>query len=411
MPGVQPGHAGAVYDENIPMTPTRPVWAEISRSHLLANWNLLRNAAPDDADVMAVVKADAYGHGAAACAPLLEGAGAKWFGVTCLSEAIALRRVSPESRIMVMSAFWHGEEDAMIEHRLTPQMWEPFHFELLEKAARMRGFGPRSVAVHLEIDTGMSRQGVRSLDELKALLVRFGTDSPILIEGVMTHFSAPEVLYPDETEAQIERFAAALDVIAEYGIRPTWIHAGNSATVFVPQHVLALEGLAQKQLARLMLRPGIALYGYVSHFTPAQPDAAQVYALRPILSWKTRVVSVRTIDAGESAGYNMTFRAGRKTRLALVPVGYADGLNRLLSNRGHALVRGMRVPIAGRVSMDQTILDVTDVPGVEIGDEAVLIGSQGAECITANDLADATGTIPYEVTCAISTRVPRLMVD
>lgn len=393
------------------MTPTRPVWAEISRSRLLANWNLLRTAAPDDADVMAVVKADAYGHGAVSCAPILEGAGAEWFGVTCLSEAIALRQVSPASRIMVMSAFWHGEEDMIIEHRLTSQMWEPFHFELLEGAARQRGLGPRSVAVHLEIDTGMARQGVRSLDVLKELLTRFGADSLIHIEGVMTHFSAPEVLDPDETQAQIARFAVALDVVAECGVRPKWVHAGNSATVFVREHVLALRDMARRHKARLMLRPGIALYGYVSRFTPAPPDTAHAGALRPVLSWKTRVVSVREIETGESAGYNMTFHAVRKTRLALIPVGYADGLNRLLSNRGHALVRGLKVPIAGRVSMDQTILDVTDVPGVEIGDEVALIGSQGAESITANDLADATGTIPYEVTCAIGARVPRLIVD
>lgn len=393
------------------MMPTRPVWAEISHSRLIANWNLLRNAAGREADVMAVVKADAYGHGAAACAPLLECAGAEWFGVTCLSEAIGLRHACPQSRILVMSGLWHGEAEAIIDQQFTPQVWEPFHFELLEKAALKQGLGPQSVAVHLEIDTGMARQGVRRLDTLKTLLARFDADSPIQIEGVMTHFSAPEVLDPDETQAQIARFAAALNVVMEQGIRPKWIHAGNSATVLVPQHVQALRYLARKHGARLMLRPGIAIYGYLSRFTPGLPDTAQASALRPVLSWKTRVVSVRTIEEGETAGYNMTFRATRKTRLALIPVGYADGLNRLLSNRGSALVRGMKAPIAGRVSMDQTILDVTDVTGVEIGDEVVLIGSQGTESITANDLADTTGTIPYEVTCAISARVPRLIVD
>jgi alanine racemase len=160
-----------------------------------------------------------------------------------------------------------------------------------------------------------------------------------------------------------------------------------------------------------MLRPGIALYGYPTRFTPEEMAPAPQRALAPVLSWKTRVTSMRTIEAGESAGYGMTFTAARQTRLALIPVGYADGLNRLLSNRGHVLVRGQKAPIAGRISMDQTILDVTDIAGAEIGDEVVLIGEQGGERITAADLADVTGTIPYEVLCAIGGRVPRVIVD
>ena len=393
------------------MMPTRPVWAEVSRSRLLANWNLLSTAAPDDADVMAVVKADAYGHGAVACAPLLERAGASWLGVTCVAEGIALRRACPEARILIMSGLWSGEADTIIEHRLTPQVWEPFHLDLLEEAARKQGRGSQTVPVHLEVDTGMARQGVRSLDTLKTLLARYGARSSLQIEGIMTHFSAPEVVDPDETEMQIKNFAAALDVMAEHHIHSKWIHAGNSATLFVPGHLCALGELARRHSARLMLRPGLALYGYLPRFVPQLPDASEARSLQPVLAWKTRVVSLRTIAEGESAGYNMTFRAARLTRLALIPVGYADGLNRLLSNRGHALVRGRTVPIAGRVSMDQTILDVTDIPEAEIGDEVVLIGEQGSERITAYDLADITGTIPYEVTCAISARVPRLLVD
>jgi alanine racemase len=392
------------------MMPTRPVWVEISRSCLLANWNVLRSAAPDDADVMAVIKADAYGHGAATCAAILTDAEAKWFGVTCLTEGISLRKLCPHARILVMSGLWHGEADAMIEHRLTPQVWESFHFDLLEKAACARGLTPQSFPLHVEIDTGMSRQGVRSLDALKALLATRSAASPIHIEGVMTHFSAPEVLHPDETQAQLTRFAAALDVIAEHGIHSAWVHAGNSATLFVPSHLKTLKELAQKHSARLMLRPGLALYGYLPRFVP-QPLSTEADELKPVLVWKTRVVSLRTIEANESAGYNMTFRAPRETRLGLIPVGYADGLNRLLSNRGHALVRGQKAMIAGRVSMDQTILDVTDIPSIEIGDEVVLIGKQGSQEITAYDLADLTGTIPYEITCAIGARVPRILVD
>ncbi|HEX3436145.1 MAG TPA: alanine racemase [Pseudacidobacterium sp.] len=391
------------------MKPSRPVWAEISRSRLLANWKLLREAAPRDAEVLAVLKANAYGHGALACHEILANAGACWFGVTCVEEGIALRNACADARILVMSGLWNSEADAIIEHRLTPQVWEPFHFDLLETAARERGLGPQSIPVHLEIDTGMSRQGVRSLDALRSLLERGNAASPIQIEGVMTHFSAPEVLEPDATQTQIAHFAAALELLRKLGIRPAYIHAGNSATLFVSQHLQALMELSEKHGARLMLRPGIALYGYPPRFTPQLSGKSA--SLQPVLAWKTRVVSLREINKGESAGYNMTFRAARQTRLALTPVGYADGLNRLLSNRGHALVHGKKAPIAGRVSMDQTILDVTDIPDIAIGDEVVLIGEQKNERMTAYDLADATGTIPYEVTCAIGARVPRLIVD
>ncbi|WP_044934254.1 alanine racemase [Pseudacidobacterium ailaaui] len=384
------------------MNQMRPVWAEISRLRLLANWKLLCAAAPAGSELVAVLKANAYGHGALLCGPVLAAAGVRWFGVTCVEEGIALRRECPDARILVMSGFWEGEAEALIEHRLTPQVWEGFHFELLQKAAQ-----GHAVAVHLEIDTGMSRQGVRSTENLKKLLARYGGGSPVKIEGVMTHFSAPEVLEPETVREQVDRLDAALEVLRRQGIRPDYIHGGNSATVLAAQHREALAALAGRYGARLMLRPGIALYGYPPRFVPVTTHPP----FTPVLAWKTRIVSLREIEAGAPVGYNMTFRAERPLRLALIPVGYADGLNRLLSNRGQALVRGKKVRIAGRVSMDQTILDVTDVPGVTIGDEVALIGEQSSERITAFDLADATGTIPYEVTCAISARVPRLLVD
>jgi alanine racemase len=162
--------------------------------------------------------------------------------------------------------------------------------------------------------------------------------------------------------------------------------------------------------ARLMLRPGLALYGYLDRITQDGLSWDGEPGFAPVLTWKTQVTSLRTLQAGESAGYGNTFTANRTTRLALLPVGYADGLNRLLSNRGHVLIRGRQAAIAGRVSMDQTVVDVTDIPAAAIGDEAVLLGSQGRKSITAWDLADLTGSIPWEVLCAISSRVPRLVV-
>lgn len=378
----------------------RPVWAEISRSNLLHNFGLLRKlAAP--AELLAVVKANAYGHGAVACSRVLADSGAKWLGVTDAIEGAAVRAACPDAEILLLCGLWPGEVDTALKQRLVPVVWEREH---LEEAARPGAI----MALHLEIDTGMSRQGVR-VESLPALLDRFQALPSLRLQGVMTHFHSPEIRESATTSEQMARFAAALEVIASRGLRPQWIHAGNSATLLEPG-ADELLALAAKHGATAMLRPGLALYGYAPRFTGgAEPKAAA--ELKPVLAWKTRVSSLRWIEAGETAGYCGTFRAKRRTQLALLAAGYADGLNRLLSNKGMVLLRGKRAAIAGRVSMDLTIVDVTDIPGVEIGDEAVLIGAQGAERITAYEHADLTGTIPYEIVCNINTRVPRVMVD
>jgi alanine racemase len=396
---------------------TRPVWVEISRQNLIANYRELQRLAGNGVEILAVVKANAYGHGMKDCARLLTSAGAEWIGVTSVEEGIEARAACPDAKILVMSGLWRGEGEAAIEHRLTPVVWEDFHLDLLEAAARRLQWPAQSVPVHLEIDTGMSRQGVPASSALLAnVLSRFHAESPLRLDGVATHFSAPEVLDCDDTADQASRFAAAIEQIAAGGLRPAWIHAGNSANLLRGDPFpLELRESAAKLGARLMLRPGLSLYGYAPRFTEAGhagvPTGLASAKLCPVLSWKSRVTSLRNIAAGESAGYNSTFRAARPTRLALLPMGYADGLNRLLSNRGRVLVRGRHAPIAGRVSMDQTILDVTDIPEVALGDEAVVIGSQGEASISAYDLADLTGTIPYEALCNIAARVPRVLVD
>lgn len=400
---------------------TRPVWAEIYRSRLTANYLELRRiadavSAQGKVALLAVVKANAYGHGMKHCAPLLVESGADWIGVTSVEEGGQARVVCPEARILVMSGVWKGEADAAIEHCLTPIVWEAFHLDMLEEAARRRGLPPRSVPVHLEIDTGMSRQGVRSGACLTETLMRFHAGSPLRLDGVATHFSAPEVLDGEDTREQTARFVAAIESVASLGLRPAWIHAGNSALVVRGEPLApSLEVAAARLGATLMLRPGLSLYGYAPRLSEAPrlpgPEQLPLAKLSPVLAWKSRIASLRNIDIGEYAGYNSTFRANRPTRLALLPMGYADGLNRLLSNRGSALVRGHRAPVAGNISMDQTMLDVTEIPEVAIGDEVVLIGTQGEESIRAYDLADLTGTIPYEVLCNISARVPRLLLD
>lgn len=406
--------------------PARPVWAELSLGALRGNYRALRALAPA-AEVLAVVKANAYGHGVDLCAPACIRAGAHWLGVTSVEEGVRVRTLGPDpqvppvpktspdlqtptdTRILVMSGLHPGEAAAVLAHRLAPSVWEPYQLDLLAAEARQRGLPPQSVPVHLELDTGMARQGLSvpgARNELAALLPRFAAHSPLRLEGVMTHFHSPEVL-EGATALQIGRLAAALELITAQGVRPELLHAGNSATLLGGSDLPALEALALRHGMGLMLRPGLALYGYAPSFVPPQ---APPVALRRVLAWKTRITSLRTIQPGETVGYNATYRAAQATSLALLPVGYADGYNRLLSNRGTVLIRGERAPIAGRVSMDQVVVDVSGVSGASIGDEAVLLGEQGIHSVTADDIATLTGTISYEVLCAIGARVPRLAV-
>jgi alanine racemase len=396
---------------------TRRLWAEVSGGHLLANYKKLRHAAGPQVDLMAVLKANAYGHDLRLCGPLLAGVGAEWLGVTGTEEGVAARAVCPQPRILLLSGIVPGDAETVIDQGLTPVVWEPWQLDLLEAAARARGLAAGSLAVHLEIDTGMSRQGVRVVGseispEAAAVLRRFEPGSCLRLEAVMTHFCAPETMSSHRPNPQLANLAAALEFILAQDLRPQWLHAGNSSTIVAGSDQKALREMASNAGMRLMLRPGLALYGCLDRLTlDGLSWAGEDPGFAPVLAWKTQVTSLRTLHSGESAGYGNTFTADGETRLALLPAGYGDGVNRLLSNRGHVLIRGQEAPIAGRVSMDQTMVDVTRIPGAAIGDEVVLLGRQGAESIDAWELADLTDSIPWEVLCAISTRVPRVMVE
>ena len=403
---------------------TRPVWAEISRSRLLENYRLLRRLA-GKADLLAIIKANAYGHGSVACAEVIAGENPRaWLGVTCVEEGAAVRAVAPQVRILVMGSVWKSEAEAAISHRLVPVVWEPSQIDALQSAASARGLAAPMIPVHLEIDTGMSRQGIR-LEALPGLLEKISASPALRVEGAMTHLHSSEALDGIANTAQLQQFVTALDTIAAHGLRLDHIHAGASATVLSEGGAVALVQMGAKYNAKAMLRPGLSLYGYAPRFSSAGLSLAgfssagfsgteplsTAHLLQPVLSLKTRIVSLRTIQPGDTAGYSATFKAGRVTRIALLPAGYADGLNRLLSNRGSVLVRGHRAPIAGRISMDLTTIDVTGISGVEIGDEVTLIGQHERERITAWDHADHANTIPYEILCNIAARVPRVMKD
>jgi alanine racemase len=387
----------------------RPCWVEISTQSLEANYRFLKSLA-GGAELMAVVKADAYGHSIALCAPAAVRAGARWLGVTSVEEALAARTVCPEARILVMSGCFHGEGAAALQQALTPVVWESWQLDELEAAARAAALAPGSLPVHLEIDTGMSRQGVNP-EGMAALLSRFTAAGPLRVEAVMTHLFAPDESNGIATDAQLARLDEALAKIAAAGLRPEWLSVGASATL-VNHDAARLAALARRWGMKAMIRPGLALYGVAPQFEPDEPTAvaAARARLRPVLVWKTRVVSVRPVPSGAVVGYNGTFIASEPMRLALLPVGYADGLVRLLGNNFCLLIRGQRAPLVGRISMDLAVLDVTEIDGVEAGDEVVILGSQGEETISASDHAEVTGTIPWEVFTRIGPRVRRVFV-
>ncbi|MGO9325291.1 MAG: alanine racemase [Terracidiphilus sp.] len=399
---------------------TRPCWVEIRTRALEENFRFLSGLAAPHADLLAIVKANAYGHSLALCAPAVVRAGAKWLGVTSVEEGIVARALCPEARVLIIGGVFPGQAAAAIQFQLTPVAWETWQLDELLAAARATGAQQGSVPIHLEIDTGMSRQGAGSSD-LAAILARFGPGSPLRLEGVMTHFFAADEADGVATQEQLTRLDEAMSRISAAGLFAEWLNVGASATLLAGQ-ARTIADLAARHGMKAMLRPGLALYGLVPRFDPAfSPNAATTpaeppsltaarTALQPVLTWKASVAGVRSIAAGATVGYNATFVATEPMRVALVSAGYGDGLTRSLGNQFSFLVRGQRAPVVGRASMDQIVLDVTEIAGVEHGNEVVLLGSQGSESISAFDHADAAGTIPWEVFTRIAPRVPRIAV-
>lgn len=401
----------------------RPCWVEISTRSFEDNYRFLVDAcnrkasntgAPDPAmiELLAIVKADAYGHGLSLCAPAAMRAGARWLGVTSVEEGVAARELSPEAEILVIGGLFPGQGAAVVAQKLTAVVWDGRQLDELEDAARAAGCGAGSVLVHLELDTGMSRQGV-GVKELEATLDRLGrADSPLRVGGLMSHLYAADESDGEADREQLAELERMVGQVLAGGLKPDWLHVGNSAAVLAGEVPLALLELCGRYGLRAMARPGLALYGLAPEFAPEEPAIVAKLRgkLQRVLEWKTRVVSVRSIEAGRVVGYNGTFVATEPMRLALLAVGYADGLNRALSNRGSVLIRGQRAPIVGRISMDQTVVDVTEIPGVAAGDEVVLLGRQGEESITAEDHARCAGTIPWEIFTSIGARVARIAV-
>jgi alanine racemase len=398
-------------------------WVEISEKRLKANYGLLVEAAGGDTPVLAVVKANAYGHGANLCAPVLARAGAKWLGIAdaiegaAVREALAAAGIAYESqpRIIVMSGFLNEDAEAIVQHGLTPMVWDQQHMENLAAAVRQRGGGATPFPIHLEIDTGMARQGIAPGEHLHALLHWLKRQPLLRLDGVMTHFAASEVVGSQQTKSQRKRYEEAIAAVAAAGLKPAWVHAGNSSmldnqcsdNLDTDDNLIWLRRLAADVGARSMVRAGIALYGYCLRIeqSPCASDAVQAkvrHRLEPLMAWKTRVIGVRELQPGDAVGYNGIFLAQRPMRIALLPIGYSDGLRRELSATnakpgGWVIVHGQRASIVGRISMNLTTVDVTHIPHAAVGDEVTLLG----EGITADDHAHLAHTIAYEILCGV----------
>jgi alanine racemase len=375
---------------------TRPTWADVSLGNLRQNYRSIRNYVGDGVTVCAVVKAYAYGHGAVECSKALEAEGATWMGVTSLDEAIPLREEGISARILLMTGFWRDEEEEIVRLGLTPTVWEVGHIELMEKAAARVGVAQH--AIHLKLDSGMGRLGAAP-EDLPKILAALKSSPHLLLEGFSTHLASSEVLDAPSVAEQLKVFADARRLLREAGFNPPLIHAANTSAV-----------ISHHESWNTMVRPGLALYGYHLPFERAGREvsgAGLKLDLKPVLTWKTRILSIREMRAGQALGYGGTYVTKAPARIAVLPVGYADGLNRGLSAGGRVIVREHYAPIVGRISMDLTLADVTGIPGIAVADEVVLLGSHDGLSVDAREHAELARTIPYEILCAISKRVPR----
>jgi len=371
----------------------RPTWAEIDLDALASNFRAVRARVGAGVRVMGVVKADAYGHGAEECARRLEAEGADWFGVATPEEGFALRRAGVSRPVLSFGGFWGGQADTCLALGVVPVIYRLDIAEALDAAARASGV---VADVHVKVDTGMGRLGVR-FDEAAGFAERLRGLTNVRVDGLMTHFAAADEPRRDcFTGDQLRRFREAVAAFRALGHAPTYEHMANSAATF-----------AHTEAHGNMVRPGGVLYGL---WRDVLPPLAGEPGLRPVMSLRSRITLLKRVHAGETLGYGCTYEAAREMTVAIVPVGYADGYARGLSNRGRVILRGRVAPVVGRISMDLTLVDVTDFEGVGVGERVTLLGADEGLLLPAEDLARTAGTLSYEITCGISARVPRRYV-
>ncbi len=371
----------------------RPTWVEISLSALRRNYQRIRTLA-GRRKVMAVTKADAYGHGAVPVAKCLAQCGVDWFGVATVEEAVELREAGIEQPVLLLGGLYMSDPADLIEHRLTPSVSSTARLDTYAECARRY---QKPIDLHLKVDTGMGRLGLPP-DRLESFLERYRELEGLQLRGVFTHLASAEDLIACQTDEQLARFSASLKKLPWFDIEPEWIHVSNSAAL-----------LARHDCPENLVRVGALFYGFYLPLTiPPGRERPGIPEFEPILTFKSRVVYLKDVPSGTPLSYSGAFHTRRPSRIATVPVGYADGLSRALSNRGRAIVNGRCATIVGNISMDLTLLDVTDIPGVMVGDEVVLIGSSDHCSISALEIAVELDTVPYEILCSIGKRVPRI---
>jgi alanine racemase len=377
-----------------PADAVRPTRAEVNLEALRHNLRVVHKHAAG-AKVWAVLKADGYGHGAPAVARTLERAGADGFCVALLEEAIELREAGIRKSILVMGGYYADAHHEVVSRGLVPVVFDKEQIDGFARLVR-GGYVDGPVDVHLKVDTGMARLGV-PMNKVHDLAAHLADTPEIRVTGLMTHLACADAPTTEETAEQMLRFDEATAMLARHGVRPKMRHAANSAAL----------GRGQARLDAV--RPGIALFGTAPR--SVGEGAPLLQDLRQVIRVRTEIVDVRDVEVGAAVGYSALWRATRPSRIATIPMGYADGLSRQLSNKGHVLVRGRRAPIVGAVSMDMSMIDVTDLPGVSLRDEAVILGAQdgtlGKDAILADEVAGHMGTIAWEVLTQISRRVPR----
>src|SRR5271170_5575563 len=388
---------------------SRPIWADVSLGTLADNFRLIRKFVnpPEEKrktprKILCIVKGNGYGHGGPQVARALEKAGSDWFGVTCTEEGIAVREAGVRKPVLVLTSFWPGEVSRLIEYDLTAVIHRCEQLKRLDRAAaRSVGNkggkkGAKRVSFHLKMDTGMNRLGIAPGD-VDCFARQLAKCKHLELGGVFTHFASSEVLtntrVGEQTRQQEERFHAAIDRLRALGIDPGIVHLANSAAIATRPETWAD-----------MVRPGAILYGYHPGYDPVErrPEIEARLPLKPVMSLRTRIINIRSIPEGAGVGYNETFIAKRPSRVAVLAAGYGDGIHRSLGNRGSVLVRGTLAPIVGIISMDVTMIDVTDVPGAELGDVVTIYGSDGEHVRPANVIARSIGTVTSDLLCAVS---------
>ncbi|MBI2094986.1 MAG: alanine racemase [Candidatus Omnitrophica bacterium] len=371
------------------------VWAEVDLGQLRRNARAIRShLGRDGARILAIVKADAYGHGMKAVAAALESEGVNFFGVANIDEAAELRGVCPGARILVLGSFHKSQVPAYLEHRVIPTISSLEDADVLERILGRRKRSGR-FPVHVKFDTGMGRLGIWH-EEADHFLAGLAGRKGLAVEGAYTHFANADRRDKMPTTRQILFFNAAVKKLASFGFSPSDLHSANSL------------GLARFRTAHFnLVRPGILLYG----INPIGSGKMPITGLEPILSLKTRISFLRDVEKGRAISYGSTYRTSKKTRIATLPVGYSHGYRVGFSNRAFALVRGIRCRVVGRVTMDHTLIDVGAVPSARRWDEVTLIGAEGKERVSSEELAALIGTVPYEIPCAIHSRIPRVYLN